>query len=138
MPAELTLTGPVQRLYQELTKRVSHLSPPKAIANGSLSSVQNGPGNLQPQNRASSPGTAGDSESKGHGSSRIALKDKILLNGVNFKGDLLRVGESLPPGGSRQPELIFLCPGDWVHLLNPDNPAKPIIAQIFKVYRKPE
>jgi chromatin structure-remodeling complex subunit RSC1/2 len=47
------------------------------------------------------------------------LKDKTILAGVNFKGEILRVG-------------------DWVHLYNPDHPTKPVIAQVFKVFKKPE
>ncbi|KAK4703189.1 chromatin structure-remodeling complex subunit RSC1/2, partial [Phenoliferia sp. Uapishka_3] len=107
----------LQRLYQELTKRVSHLTPPRALNLSSLSSVPSGPGNLQSQNRATSPGGTADGDGKGLVTTRVTLKDKIVLDGINYKGDILRVG-------------------DWVHLINPDNPAKPIIAQIFKVYKK--
>ncbi|KAL8276216.1 hypothetical protein RQP46_011377 [Phenoliferia psychrophenolica] len=112
----------LQRLYQELTKPVSHVSPANSHALGSLSSIRKGPGNdVQPTASASSPGGAvGDAEGgggKGNKSGGFSLEGKVLLNGVHFKGQMIRVG-------------------DWVHILNPDNPAKSIIAQIFKVYRK--
>ncbi|GAA6003570.1 hypothetical protein JCM10207_000393 [Rhodosporidiobolus poonsookiae] len=48
---------------------------------------------------------------------RPTTKDKIFLESVNIKGETLRVG-------------------DWVHLFNPDNPAKPVIAQIWNTYKR--
>ncbi|KAK4056209.1 hypothetical protein OIO90_002650 [Microbotryomycetes sp. JL221] len=45
------------------------------------------------------------------------VESKVMLKQILFKGDTLKTG-------------------DWVHLLNPDNPARPIVAQIFKVFRK--
>ncbi|SCZ92634.1 BZ3500_MvSof-1268-A1-R1_Chr5-2g08052 [Microbotryum saponariae] len=100
----------LQRVYQELTKRVSSLTPrPQNLTVPALSSVKLGPGNCEGKDPV-------DGEPK-TAQTRISMKDKIFLDHINFKGQVLRVG-------------------DWCHLLNPENPAKPIIAQIFKVYKR--
>ncbi|SCV72636.1 BQ2448_4173 [Microbotryum intermedium] len=100
----------LQRVYQELTKRVSSLTPrPQNLTLPALSSVKLGPGNCEGKDPV-------DGEPK-TAQTRISMKDKIFLDHINFKGQVLRVG-------------------DWCHLLNPENPAKPIIAQIFKVYKR--
>ncbi|GAA5949966.1 hypothetical protein JCM10213_004270 [Rhodosporidiobolus nylandii] len=105
----------LQRLYQELTKRRSALERSSHIDDAAaLSSVGGGPGNVK---REDEPGSATDLKSRA--TTRPTTKDKIFLDGINFKGDVLRTG-------------------DWVHLLNPDNPAKPIIAQIWKTYKRPD
>ena len=53
------------------------------------------------------------------GLTRINTKDRVILESINFKGETLKIG-------------------DWVHLFNEGNPAKPIIAQIWKLYKKKE
>lgn len=76
-----------QRLYQELTKRVSHLSPPKSLDLAALSSVAAGPGNIHGKS-----GETADEQNKSLIASRVTLKDKIFLDGINYKGDVFRVG----------------------------------------------
>jgi chromatin structure-remodeling complex subunit RSC1/2 len=46
---------------------------------------------------------------------RIPTKDRIFTDEMTYKGMTIRVG-------------------DWVHLMNPDEPSKPIIAQVFKTW----
>ncbi|GAA5908307.1 hypothetical protein JCM8208_000372 [Rhodotorula glutinis] len=107
----------LQRLYQELTKQVSP-SVRSAIIDdaAALASVGAGPGNVQ---HAKGDESAVGTDFKSRATTRPTTKDKVFLDGINFKGD-------------------FLKTGDWVHLLNPDNPGKPIIAQIWKTYKRPE
>ncbi|ORY80739.1 hypothetical protein BCR35DRAFT_325164 [Leucosporidium creatinivorum] len=102
----------LQRLYHELTKRRSALDPAPSLS-GSLASVSVGPGNAAIKNEDSTI------DAQTGLTSRVTLKDKIFLESINFKGQVFRSG-------------------DWVHLLNPDNPKKPIIGQIFKVYKRPD
>lgn len=74
-----------QRLYQELTKRGAELETGvTAINTGAV------PGNIKREE-----GLAGDPELKvGRPTTRPTIKDKVLLDSINFKGDVLRVGES--------------------------------------------
>ena len=46
---------------------------------------------------------------------RVSTKDKTFVDEVQYKGWTIRLA-------------------DWLHLGNPDDPAKPIIAQVFKCY----
>ena len=46
---------------------------------------------------------------------RIPTKDRVFTEELTYKGMTIRVG-------------------GWVHLMNPDDPAKPIIAQVFKTW----
>lgn len=84
-----------QRLYQEETKNNATPSAARKYAlSGALASVPTGPGNIQFPRRADSPGTAGDgSEMKSIANSRPAMKDRTFLNGINFKGEVLKVGK---------------------------------------------
>ncbi|BGP29735.1 hypothetical protein JCM10296v2_001480 [Rhodotorula toruloides] len=105
----------LQRLYQELTKRVSPLLRTAEISDAAaLASVGGGPGNVQ---HARGDDGAVGLDLKSRATTRPTTKDKIFLDSINFKGDVLKTG-------------------DWVLLLNPDNPGKPIIAQIWKTYRR--
>ncbi|GAA5913718.1 hypothetical protein JCM6882_002325 [Rhodosporidiobolus microsporus] len=102
----------LQRLYQELTRRKSALER-SAGTDSTSAFTASGPSSVKRED------DLGVSDLKSRATTRPTTKDKIFLDGINFKGDVLRVG-------------------DWVHLLNPDNPAKPVIAQIWKVYKRPD
>ncbi|GAA6009989.1 uncharacterized protein JCM10292_000741 [Rhodotorula paludigena] len=107
----------LQRLYQELTKQSTPAARAAQIANVSaLSSVGGGPGNVQHAKNDDNPM---GSDAKSRATTRPTMKDKVFLDSINYKGDVLKTG-------------------DWVHLLNPDNPGKPIIAQIWKTYKRPD
>ncbi|GAA5993188.1 hypothetical protein JCM10908_001332 [Rhodotorula pacifica] len=107
----------LQRLYQELTKNASPADrAAEAETAASLSSVSGGPGNVQ--HAKGEEGTQA-SDVKSKATARPTLRDKIFLDSINFKGHTLRTG-------------------DWIHLLNPDAPGKPIIAQIWKTYKRPD
>ncbi|KDN50827.1 hypothetical protein K437DRAFT_267210 [Tilletiaria anomala UBC 951] len=49
--------------------------------------------------------------------SRISARDKVLYEHAVFKGHTFRAG-------------------DWVHMINPSEPAKPIIGQVFKAFQR--
>ncbi|GAA5875443.1 hypothetical protein JCM3774_002985 [Rhodotorula dairenensis] len=107
----------LQRLYQELTKNSSAADRAMdAETAASLSSVSGGPGNVQ---HAKGDEASQGSDFKSRATARPTLRDKIFLDSINFKGHTLRTG-------------------DWIHLLNPDAPGKPIIAQIWKTYKRPD
>ncbi|GAA5841640.1 hypothetical protein JCM11251_004238 [Rhodosporidiobolus azoricus] len=99
----------LQRYYQELTKRKSALERSSGIDTSTAFA----------SSAVKREDDLGGTDLKSRATARPTTKDKIFLDGINFKGDVLRVG-------------------DWVHLFNPDNPAKPVIAQIWKVYKRPD
>lgn len=76
-----------QRLYYELTKRRSALEPAPSLGTGSLASVAVGPGNAAIKNEG------GTNDVQTGLTSRVTLKDKIFLEGINFKGQVFRTGE---------------------------------------------
>lgn len=138
--AELTEPFVSQRLYQELTKRVSPLSRATEISDAAaLASVGAGPGNVQ--HARGDEGAIG-LDLKSRATTRPTTKDKIFLDSINFKGDVLKTGALRAVDPSLSSSMAWLTrsgfAGDWVLLLNPDNPGKPIIAQIWKTYRRQE
>jgi hypothetical protein len=104
---------PSQRLYHELTKRRS-----------AFDSIDSGFG----------------ADDKSRATSRPTTKDKIFLDGIRFKGEFLKTGALLRffPLLVLSPHPDSLLLGDWIHLLNPDDPSKPVIGQIWKTYKRNE
>ncbi|KAM0792748.1 hypothetical protein ACM66B_002524 [Microbotryomycetes sp. NB124-2] len=49
----------------------------------------------------------------------VTMPLKTMLKEISYKGEKLKTG-------------------DWVHLFNPDFPERPIVAQVFKVFQRPE
>jgi len=84
---------------------VSHSAGPAS----NISSIAAGPGNAKPIHSAASTSEDGVT------TYRIQNKERAFIEEKTYKG-------------------ITYKPGDYVHLMNPDDPAKPIIGQIFKVY----
>ncbi|GAA5821514.1 hypothetical protein JCM10212_000922 [Sporobolomyces blumeae] len=96
----------LQRLYQEMTKCGADVSDPDVAL-----AVGNGPGNIKRED-----GPEHDAKI-GRPTTRPTIKDKVLLDSINFKGHVLKVG-------------------DWVYLCNSQNPGKPIIAQVWQTYKR--
>ncbi|KAH9440472.1 hypothetical protein Pst134EB_031084 [Puccinia striiformis f. sp. tritici] len=97
----------LKRLYQELTQGDGTQTLRDSIPVGAarkLASVTMGPGNRHHLPRNDEP-------------VKLKARDKILLEGLNHKGDHIKIG-------------------DWVHIFNPDDPSRPIVAQIFNTYRR--
>lgn len=46
---------------------------------------------------------------------RVSLKDRKIVDEVQFKGWTVRLA-------------------DWLHLSNPDDPSRPTVGQVFKCY----
>lgn len=105
----------LQRLYNELTRLRSGPIAGKLYDVSSLTSVSIGPGRIVA--RDGSPSGQGTEDERGGSNSRYLTRDRTFLRGIHYKGETYR-------------------PGDYVHLMNPDNPAKPIIGQIFKTFRR--
>lgn len=125
----------MQHLYQQLTSQAARLAP---LASKSVAPISHGPGNIVKREKLDGEGGEAEDEDEFGVPVHIRAfkeKDKVFLDGINFKGTVLRVGESLFLALlSKMIPKRFIA-GDWVHLRNPDNAAKPIIGQIFKVYK---
>ena len=98
-----------QRLYQALTSP-NPPQPPYASAT-KFAALPAGPGTAKPLHASE-----GDT---GVTTYRVSLKDRQLIDEVNFKGWTVRVA-------------------DWLHLSNPDDPSRPIVGQVFKCFLSQE
>jgi chromatin structure-remodeling complex subunit RSC1/2 len=95
-----------QRLYHLLTSPPFPSTPPPTLSN--FSSIAAGPGVARPLHSSSESSLAVTTF-------RIPTKDRSFTEELTYKGMTIRLG-------------------DWVHLMNPDDTAKPIIAQVFKTW----
>ena len=105
----------LQRLYHHLTKSKSN--PLEQVDLKEVAELVNTAD--ASKNFSSIPHGPGfaSAGSEGDLTTRISSKMKTYYEHINFKGRAFRVG-------------------DWVHLINPSDPSKPIVAQIFKVSRR--
>ncbi|THH06660.1 hypothetical protein EW145_g3937 [Phellinidium pouzarii] len=101
----------LQRLYQALTSPTPPSGPPYA-SQTHFSSIRAGPGVARPVHGSSA--TDADLVS-GVTTFRISSRDRHFVDEVNFKGWTIRLA-------------------DWLHLANPDDPNRPIVAQVFKCW----
>ncbi|KAA1468335.1 hypothetical protein DENSPDRAFT_863516 [Dentipellis sp. KUC8613] len=97
----------LQRLYQALTSPSPPAGPPYASTTN-FASLRAGPGTARPLHSA-------DSEQPGVTMFRVSTKDRTFVEEVQYKGWSIRLA-------------------DWLHLSNPDDPSKPIVAQVFRCY----
>ncbi|GJJ09395.1 hypothetical protein Clacol_003617 [Clathrus columnatus] len=97
----------LQRLYQLLTSPPYPDSIPATSSN--FSSITAGPGIARPIH--SQTGESSHAVTM----FRIPTKDRIFTDELIYKGWTVRMG-------------------DWVHLMNPDDPARPVIGQVFKTW----
>jgi len=119
----------LQRLWQNLTSFFPTTTPTET---GNLASIFAGPGNAKPmhgpkekEKDVGSNGTPASREEDattatmpmvtGVTSFRINNKDRTFIDEIAYKGWTFKMG-------------------DYVHLVNPDDPAKPVVGQIFKPY----
>jgi len=98
-----------QRFYQALTSPTPPLGPP-FTSTTNFASLRAGPGNIKPLHSA----TEGEGVS-GVTSYRVSTKDRSFVEEVHYKGWTIRLA-------------------DWLHLSNPDDPSRPIVAQVFKCW----
>ncbi|KAF5376880.1 hypothetical protein D9615_007241 [Tricholomella constricta] len=98
----------LQRLYQALISYNSPLEPPYHSSTN-FAALRAGPGNVKPVHGGDGDGVAGVT------THRVSTKDRTFVDQVHYKGWTLKLA-------------------DWVHLSNPDDPSRPIIAQVFRCW----
>lgn len=99
-----------QRLYNALTSANPPQGPPFTSPTN-FASVRAGPGTARPLHS-----TPADTEGvPGVTTFRVSTKDRTFVDEVVYKGWSVRLA-------------------DWVHISNPDDPSRPIVAQVFKVW----
>ncbi|KII86314.1 hypothetical protein PLICRDRAFT_56043 [Plicaturopsis crispa FD-325 SS-3] len=98
----------LQRLYQALTSLSPPPGPPYS-SNTNFASLRAGPGTAKPLHTNDTEGVPGVT------TFRVSNKDRTFVDEVVYKGWSIRLA-------------------DWIHLSNPDDPSRPIIAQVFKVW----
>ncbi|KAG6828415.1 hypothetical protein H0H92_008079 [Tricholoma furcatifolium] len=99
----------LQRFYQALLSNDPPPGPPYHTTTNFAAS-RAGPGNVKPVHGGdSAPGVAGVT------THRVLSKDRTFVDELNFKGWNLKLG-------------------DWVHLSNPDDSCRPIVAQVFRCW----
>ncbi|KAF9261985.1 hypothetical protein L218DRAFT_869069 [Marasmius fiardii PR-910] len=97
----------LQRLYQALTSNNPPSGPPYSSTTN-FASLKAGPGNVKPVH--------GDGEGvSGVTNHRVVTRDKNFVDEVHYKGWTVKLA-------------------DWLHLANPDDPSRPIIAQVFRCW----
>ncbi|KAL0573841.1 hypothetical protein V5O48_008105 [Marasmius crinis-equi] len=97
----------LQRLYQALASSEPPPGPPYSSTTN-FASLRAGPGNVKPVH--------GDGEGvPGVTSHRVLTRDKKFVDEVHYKGWSVKLA-------------------DWLHLSNPDDPSRPIIAQVFRCW----
>ncbi|KAH9820670.1 hypothetical protein DFH28DRAFT_923937 [Melampsora americana] len=97
----------LRRLYQELTKGDGSIALEDTVPVGACRKLSTV--TMGPGNKYSLP--------KNDDQLKLRAKDKVILDGIRYKSDVFKTG-------------------DWVHLSNPDNPARPIVGQIFHTYKR--
>lgn len=109
----------LQRLYNALTAPLPLPLPASGIPEPSptgFASLPAGPGNARFAHEQAQEVKPGDEASGRHITSfRISTKDRIVTSEARYKGLAYKVG-------------------DYVHLMNPDDPSRPIVGQIFKTF----
>ncbi|EPQ61248.1 hypothetical protein GLOTRDRAFT_135767 [Gloeophyllum trabeum ATCC 11539] len=98
----------LQRLYQALTSSSPPSGPPYASSTN-FASLRAGPGTARPLHSSDTEGVPGVT------TFRVSIKDRTFVDEVHYKGWSVRLA-------------------DWLHMSNPDDPSKPIVAQVFKCW----
>ncbi|KAF8642869.1 hypothetical protein AX16_009375 [Volvariella volvacea WC 439] len=107
----------LQRLYQALTSPSPPTGPPYTSSTN-FASLRAGPGNAK---AVSAGGDAKDSADgvTGVTTFRVSSKDRTFVDVLHYKGWTVKLA-------------------DWVHLSNPDDPSRPIVAQVFRCWTSDE
>ena len=101
-------------MYQALTSTNPPSGPPYT-SQSNFASIRAGPGTARPLHA-----TGGDNDGQpGVTTFRVSTKDRKFVDEVEYKGWSVRLA-------------------DWLHLANPDDPSRPIIAQVFKCWTSEE
>ncbi|KAG5644138.1 hypothetical protein DXG03_009085 [Asterophora parasitica] len=97
----------LQRLYQDLMSSNPPPGPPYHSATN-FAALRAGPGNVK-LHASEGDGVVGVT------THRVSTKDRTFVDELHYKGWSVKLG-------------------DWVHLSNPDDPTRPIIAQVSKCW----
>ncbi|CAO1632928.1 unnamed protein product [Jaminaea pallidilutea] len=106
----------LQRLYQRLTR--SHAPDTPSTLETVRKNLETGDAAAFYASMSAGPGQAERGPNPDL-STRPIVRGKIYFTNANHKGENYRVG-------------------DWVHLMNPSDPGRPTIGQIFKICKKEE
>ncbi|KAL1740744.1 hypothetical protein HDZ31DRAFT_22741, partial [Schizophyllum fasciatum] len=111
----------LQRLYQFLTSP-DPIAGPHYASNTNFAALAAGPGRVRPlhsgaqsQTLVPSAAVKAGSTMEGVTSPRVNDLNRSTVPEVHYKGWSLRLG-------------------DWVHMSNPDDPARPIVGQVYKCW----
>jgi chromatin structure-remodeling complex subunit RSC1/2 len=99
----------LQRLYHALTSPSPPTGPPYSSTTN-FASLKAGPGHAKPLST-----TIFDPDAAGVTTYRVSSKDRTFVDEIFYKGWSVKLA-------------------DWVHLSNPDDPSRPIIGQVFRVW----
>lgn len=102
----------LQRLYQALTSPDPPFGPPYKSTTH-FASLPAGPGTAKPLHSSDAEGVPGVTMF------RVSVKDRTFVDEVQYKGWSVKLA-------------------DWVHLANCDDPGRPIIAQVFRLWTSDE
>ncbi|KAF8627275.1 hypothetical protein AX17_006320 [Amanita inopinata Kibby_2008] len=98
----------LQRLYQAITSSNPPPGPPY-VSSTNFASLRAGPGTTKPVHGTDTEGVPGVT------TYRVVTKDRTFVDELHYKGWSVRLA-------------------DWLHLSNPDDPSRPIIAQVFRCW----
>ncbi|TDL22417.1 hypothetical protein BD410DRAFT_821293 [Rickenella mellea] len=116
----------LQRLYQAITSPTPPTGPP-FFSQTNFAALRAGPGTARPLHAApalsspanpANPNTSNTAETDGVPgvtTFRVSSKDRQFVDDVWYRGHDVRLA-------------------DWLHLANPDDPSRPIVAQVFKCW----
>jgi chromatin structure-remodeling complex subunit RSC1/2 len=123
----------LQRLYNALTAPYPMPLPPSGVPAPSptkFASLPAGPGTARPVHEITQDLKAGVAEGDvgiGITTFRVGNKDRIFTDEARHKGMAYKTGEFCC-------EPFKLTLGDYIHLINPDDAARPIVGQIFRTF----
>ncbi|RDB21230.1 Chromatin structure-remodeling complex subunit rsc1 [Hypsizygus marmoreus] len=98
----------LQRLYQALMSPTPPPGPPYHTTTN-FAALRAGPGHVKPVHGAEGEGVPGVT------THRVLTKDRTFVDELHYKGWTVKLA-------------------DWLHLANPDDPSRPIIAQVFRCW----
>ncbi|XP_006454962.1 hypothetical protein AGABI2DRAFT_148258 [Agaricus bisporus var. bisporus H97] len=98
----------LQRLYQALTSPNPPSGPPY-VSTQNFAALRAGPGAIKPVHGNDTDGVPNVT------THRVLTRERKFVDEVHYRGWTLKLA-------------------DWVHLSNPDDPSRPIIAQVFRCW----
>lgn len=121
----------MQRLYNALTslhdsQNIPHDVPPSPTA---FASFPAGPGNAKPM----AENGFRNNEMREFTSYRVATKDRVFTNAAKYKGMTYKIGRLRDEHWLNMTDTLQIT-GDYVHIANPEDPSRPIPAQVYRSF----